>query len=307
MVIQLLAGFLKMKSNSITLKELFEEVLSRPHLSHHSVRAYRNAFACFVRWLETECEVQIKKDCLSVLNVEVVEAYKEYLLKTQARSTVQLKLRTLKIASERAIQSGATRGLGLSELRVPRLVFRRFRGLTEEQVTLAMSVAEKRPIRDRFLFHLLLGTGLRVSEIRALKTSQIDGRWLRGVQGKADGVRDVPFPKALMPELKLYLKTRDNKDSEYLFTSQKGTQFNPKTIYLIIAKILKEAGVPKDRRTAHTLRHTFALRALEHVGKKEKNPAKAVSIVQQVLGHAYRQTTEQYLIEDEKTIEEALD
>ena len=71
----------------------------------------------------------------------------------------------------------------------------------EAAVIIAKSKAHQGPVRDQCLLLLALGTGLRVSEIAALKIEDIDlkrgGNTLVVLRGKGDRLRQVKFSSTL--------------------------------------------------------------------------------------------------------------
>jgi integrase len=290
------------------LTKLFDEVQNRDHLASHSRKVYRNAGVKFQAWVEQTHGIASEKQRAGLLNVKTCGEYKKHLSEHHKPNTARIHLRVLKIASEQAMRSGLELDISLHALRLPRKPQAEFKGLTEDEVVNALLVSGTRSPRDHLIFRFMLGTGLRVSELVGLDEYQIEGRWLRNICGKAESIRDVPLPSALLPDLNAYLdfKRGSGLDTLPLFVSNRNSRFNPKTIYKIISGILCQAKVPRERCTNHTLRHTFAIRALRKLGN-EYNQATAVSMVQKLLGHRYRLTTEGYLTEDNETIAEGLE
>lgn len=130
------------------------------------------------------------------------------------------------------------------------------------------------PLRDKVILELFLSTGLRLSELKNIKVSDID--FTDGsisVLGKGDKLRVV----FLSEKMKLLLKEYIKEDQEVLFP------FTVKTIYRIIKDIGKKVG---HNIHPHKLRHVFATNMLENEAP--------IQIVQHLLGHSSIQTTEMY-------------
>jgi len=100
----------------------------------------------------------------------------------------------------------------------------------EAAVIIAKSKAHQGPVRDQCIIELALGTGLRVSELAALKIEDIDlkrgGNFLIVRHGKGDKLRQVKFSAGLKTLIQEYLDYRTS-DSEYLFPSERQDHMFP--------------------------------------------------------------------------------
>ena len=151
-------------------------------------------------------------------------------------------------------------------------------------------------LRDRAILELLYSTGLRVSELCALDTDQVNAE--RGefmVRGKGDKPRLVFLSDRAAEHLRTYLGKRKSAMKPLLTRSDStdaakeadgsDLRLTPRSIQRIIKKYTAAAGLVKDV-TPHTLRHSFATGLL-------RNGADIRS-VQQMLGHASITTTQVY-------------
>ncbi len=146
-------------------------------------------------------------------------------------------------------------------------------------------------VRDRAMLELLYATGVRVSELVALKLRDVNvaaGYLL--TMGKGEKERLVPIGESARKAVSEYLAvTRtilDRKgDSEYLFLSRLGGKMSRQAFWNIIKKRSLAAGIKKNI-SPHTLRHSFATHLLE-------NGADLRS-VQIMLGHADLSSTQIY-------------
>ena len=145
--------------------------------------------------------------------------------------------------------------------------------------------------RDKALFFLLYGGGLRVSEACHLKNRDID--WERRtvkIKGKGDKERLVSLPEKALFSLKA-LKT----DKIYLFGSQ---PLSVRKAYDTIRTIGKKTGLLKPLHP-HALRHSFATHML--LGGAD------LRILQELLGHKTLATTQKYTHLDLAQISKALE
>jgi len=145
--------------------------------------------------------------------------------------------------------------------------------------------------RDRAMLELLYATGLRVSELVSLRTTDLNlAAGYLITSGKGEKERLVPVGDSAGKMLAEYLGTArvtlDRRgDSRYLFLSRLGGRMSRQSFWNIIKKRALQAGIRKGV-SPHTLRHSFATHLLE-------NGADLRS-VQLMLGHADLSTTQIY-------------
>jgi integrase/recombinase XerD len=121
-------------------------------------------------------------------------------------------------------------------------------------------------LRDRALFESAYGCGLRLSEIRHLKVSDIDSQRmvLRVEQGKGHKDRYVMLPKALLATLRTYWF--ESKPRHWLFPGQEpGQPLSDKTVQMALRKALRAAGITKHV-SVHSLRHCAGSRIMPGSG-----------------------------------------
>ena len=171
----------------------------------------------------------------------------------------------------------------------------------EAAVIIAKSKAHQGPVRDNCIIELALGTGLRVSEISALKVEDIDlkrgGNSLVVRHGKGDKLRVVKFSSGLKIIIQDYLDYRDS-DSPYLFPSVRQEFMTSTAIQKMFKKWAKKAGLP-TRYSIHSCRHFYSVRLLA--------VSKNLRLVQQQLGHSNPQTTTVYAFVLDEEITEAVE
>ena len=131
-------------------------------------------------------------------------------------------------------------------------------------------------IRNKAIISLLADTGLRVSELGALRLSDLDPK-LRQVRvmGKGAKLRVVPLNGEARKALKHYLEVRPEGDE--LWRTDDGEPMSTYSIKIMISRLKRRAGVVTGGG-AHRLRHYFATRYLEAGGD--------INSLRLLLGHA---------------------
>lgn len=156
--------------------------------------------------------------------------------------------------------------------------------------------------RDRVIFEVLLGTGIRLGELVGLDLDDVDldAKHLR-VRAKGN-ICQVKFLKTdLRSLLRAWLNERRRLTSAQeraLFLSNRGTRITPRQVARRIKDWLVRAGIGK-RLSPHGLRHTFATHLYDATSD--------LLVVQRALGHRDIATTEIYTHLVDGRLEEALE
>ena len=182
-----------------------------------------------------------------------------------------------------------------------------YSSISKLEVESLVKLARQDKPRNSFMVLLALHCGLRVGELKGLTLKQIDAEFIYDVIGKSKNTRSIPFPRELQKDAIRFLKWRqllDLNPNSPLFPNKDGKPLNEKTIYRIINQVMLNAGIEKDRAHPHALRHTYAMAMLDHVGRVEQNPTKALTTVCRLMGHAYVSTTMKYIKPSNKELQE---
>jgi integrase len=142
-----------------------------------------------------------------------------------------------------------------------------------------------RNARDLFIYALLFGCGLRISEVTALQIGELsmETREVYLATTKTNSSRYVAIPGSVMAFARLYLRYRRAcKREEYLFVSNRGGRYSPHTLGIYVKRIAAEAGVAMS---SHCGRR-FCLTRLAKVN---------VLAAQQQGGHKRLETTRAYV------------
>ncbi len=176
-------------------------------------------------------------------------------------------------------------------LRTPKQWERLPKALSIDDIRKLMDVELKYTvfIRDSAMLELLYASGLRVSEIIAIRINDInfESGFLR-VIGKGSKERIVPMNHRAGERIKKYMhELRPNllkgRQSPYLFLTNRGAPMTRQRFWQSLKRLGSAAGV---KLTPHAVRHTFATHLLDGGADLRS--------VQKMLGHSDISTTQIY-------------
>lgn len=176
--------------------------------------------------------------------------------------------------------------------------------LTQEEEQAIWDVLQTDAIssRDIAIMTLALLTGLRASDIVALRLEDIDWQsdMIRIIQKKTRSPLVLPLLPAMGNALARYItKDRPASDSPFVFLSRNAPHQplqGHAGCYAIVRKTFECAGV----RTEKELKGTRLLR--HHVASKMLKKGVALQTISSTLGHANPETTDIYLTADEENL-----
>jgi len=148
------------------------------------------------------------------------------------------------------------------------------------------------PERDRAIFELLYGCGLRNSELTGIELDDLDhANGVILVRGKGKKQRYVPLEGKAEEALKLYLHARQRilaetrKNMRRLFINHRGGPLTTRSVARIVKRVAVARGLPPDIHP-HTLRHAFGTHMLSEGAD--------LRAIQELLGHERLSTTQRY-------------
>jgi len=143
------------------------------------------------------------------------------------------------------------------------------------------------PVRDRAMFEILYGCGLRVSELAGLNLGDLDRSegWLQ-VRGKGRKERQVPLTGKAAEALDRYLGQRAVvRDQPAVFLNHRGGRLTTRGIRGIV-KFYASNVLHDDSIHPHSFRHAYATHLLADGAD--------LRAIQELLGHARLSTTQKY-------------
>lgn len=263
--------------------------------SEHSRRAYTRALEEFFIWHASQGRPE--------LNKAFVQNYIKTLRDEQKLSSANINLRLSairKLATEaednNLLESKIANGIRAVK-GVPKRGRRTGNWLTQAEAQdwlNAPNIQKNKGLRDRALFAVMIGCGLRRSETANLKFEEIqqrEGRWvIVDIIGKRDKMRSVPMPSWAKVAVDDWQESANLVEGFVFRRVNKidkvhGKNITPQAILNIVyeysEKLLKQGIAP------HDLRRTFA--------KLAYKGGSTLDQIQLSLGHDSIQTTEKYL------------
>jgi len=265
-------------------------------LSPRTIEAYRHDLAKFGQFIAQDGDFG---GALANIDQYTIKSYLQFLANTgHKKANVAVsrgrKLATLKsffkyLAAENKIKTNPA-----SLVKMPKTKQMEPSYLTEQEYKRLLRAVQKNAtqyfkLRDTAIITLLLGMGLRLSELVGLNVGAVnfeDGTMK--VARKGNQERILPVNDDVMISIQRYLKTRkDASFSSPLFLSMRKQRIDSGSVWHLVKKYLRQAQIEKDKLSPHTLRHTFATILL----KQGEN----ILTIKELLSHRNLRTTERYL------------
>jgi integrase/recombinase XerC len=265
--------------------------LARTSASPHSIRAYESDLTQFLAYLSPpDLDPPAPRDVdLLILREWLAALYRDQL----DAASIRRKLAAVRSFFRFMLREGVV-DINVAKLvRTPKAPKKLPEVMTAEQAnTLLDGVAAGKlerpsPARDRALFEVLYGCGIRVSELAGLNLEDIDRSqgWLL-VRGKGRKERQVPLPRKAAEALERWLGERPVvRDEPAVFLNHRGVRLTTRGISGIV-KLYSTylSGDPSIH--PHSFRHAYATHLLADGAD--------LRAIQELLGHARLSTTQKY-------------
>ena len=265
---------------------------SEKRLSKNTVDAYKIDLQSFLRFLNTYKNKKINLDDIRKLSEDDLTSWFYEKLnngssyRSNARSLSSVKSFIIFLLKKKKIISSS-----FLRIKGPKFQNSLPRPLSVRQVRnlIKNTFDEKNKwisMRNLSIILLMWGYGLRISEVLALRISDLSGVELR-ISGKGKKVRILPILNSVLEFLKKMISecpfNIDNED--YIFLGKRGKQLKASIIQKLIRNLRTKLMLP-DNATPHSLRHTFATELLENMVD--------LRYIQELLGHSSLSSTQKY-------------
>jgi integrase/recombinase XerD len=297
-----------------TLEAFFtDRLINEKGASPHTIAAYRDTFRLLLSFAQKRTGKQPCKLQVEDLDAQLIGAFLDHLEHDRGNSPRTRNARLAAIHSMfrfAALRHPEHAALISRVIAVPTKRFDRaiVSHLTKEEADALINAPDRsRSIgrRDHALLTLTIQTGLRVSELTALRCQDVHLGTGPHVQitGKGRKQRATPLTKHTVAVLREWLREHNGRPGQPLFPTSRGRALSRDAIALLVAKHTTAAGhrCPTLRNktvSPHTLRHTAAMKLL-HAGVDS-------TVIALWLGHESVEATQIYLQADMQIKERAL-
>jgi integrase/recombinase XerC len=268
--------------------------LRERNASVHTIKAYAGDLDCFAAYVGSRHWNTI--DHIAIRGF-LSHLYDKGLSKTSvARSLAAVRSLYRWLAQEKVVEQNPAKLVS-----TPRLPKKLPRVPTIEEVNSMldgkMPEVASFPERDRLMFELLYGCGIRNSELVGINLDDISlSNEAILIRGKGKKERYVPFGGSALAALSVYLpwrqqllatlkKTMPAKGVSALLVNQRGARLTTRSVGRIVKRIAVAKGLSPEVHP-HTLRHAFGTHMLEEGAD--------LRAIQELLGHERLATTERY-------------
>jgi site-specific recombinase XerD len=297
-----------------TLQAFFTDRLARQRqASPHTIAAYRDTWRLLLSYAATQAGRQPSQLEITDLDAPLIGTFLDHLERERGNSP---RTRNARLAAVHSLfRYAALRHPEHAEViaRVLAIPPKRFdkalvTWLTEPELAALLAAPDRSTWagrRDHALLLLAAQTGLRVSELTGLAIGDIHLGTGAHVSctGKGRKQRITPLTTGTVAVLRAWLAERSGYPGQPLFPNRVGGRLSRDAVEHRLAKHTAAAAARRPslnakRVTAHTLRHTAAMRLL-HAGTD-------TSVIALWMGHEQAETTQIYLHADLALKERAL-
>jgi len=279
-----------MTTNEGLLDEFCDALWLEDGLSRNTLESYRRDLRLFSAWLSTERgKALLQAQRMDLLGYLAFKFQRKARPRSAARLLSSLKRFYRFLLRENRIQADPS--LQVDSPKLPRSLPKI---LTEEDVDAllaAPNVETPLGLRDRSMLETLYASGLRVSELVAMKLAQLSqDMGVVRVVGKGSKERLVPVGEEALTWIRRYMddaraEILAGRRTDALFITSRGASMTRQAFWYLIRRYAALAGI-RSGISPHTLRHAFATHLLNHGAD--------LRVVQMLLGHADISTTQIY-------------
>ena len=270
------------------VEQFIQYVQAEKRFSPHTVMAYRRDMTQFSEFVKVACG----SEDLQQVSANMVRSFVAMLKEDgMANSSINRKLSTLRSFYKFCLREGYVQKSPMTAVKALKRPKALAKFVTEADIN-KVSYAEACDLpafRDHLLFELFYQTGIRQSELRALRDGDVDafGMQLK-IHGKGNKERLVPLSREMVAMITRYQALRDEAfpvKADRLLLNDKGEALSPHYVYDRVRHQLEGITTLKQK-SPHVLRHTFATHLLDEGAN--------LAAIQRLLGHEDLATTQVY-------------
>ena len=270
------------------LQDYIDYIKCKKKLSENTICSYYTDIKKYLDYLEYE-NIKIQ----DVVEYDIINFLVNLEKQNISVSTVSRVTSSIKSFHEYLFLNHISENNPANNIKKPKIKRESIEILTEEEVEALLTfsdISSPKKIRDKAIFEILYGTGIRVSELVELNLQDVDLEidYLYCNNGKNQRV--IPLCETTKIYLEKYIKeARSNlaKETENaLFVNAQGKRFTRQGLWKVIKKYANMANISKNINPS-ILRHSFAI----HLLKGGAN----IAVVSKILGNSNLSSLQLYL------------
>ena len=262
--------------NNEALQKFTRQLVLKAY-SASTIRTYTNGLMQFLNTL--------KDKPASEFSVQQIKDYLQYCFTTLklSEATLHSRINALKFYYEQVLKKEKF----FLEIPRPKKPLQLPRFFNQNEIAAIIKATSN--LKHKVMLMLAYSAGLRVSEVVALKTANVDSKrmciFIENAKGKKD--RMVALSPVLLIMLREYWNSYTPLNKGYLFSGQvAGEPYSTRSVQLVLNAAKQKAGIIKIG-SVHALRHSFAIHLLDK--------GTDVTMIMKLLGHNDIKTTLRYL------------
>ena len=270
------------------LKEYLDYIEKTKKLSKNTVASYNRDLKKYIEYLNSK-EINI----LDVVENDIISYLIELEKENISVSSISRMISSIKSYHDYLFFNGLAKNDPAKNIKKPKVKRDEVEILTEEEVDKLLKfedLSTPKKIRDKAIFEVLYGTGIKVSELIDMNLEDIDLDIDYIYCGSSKNQRVIPLCEATKFYLLKYInESRDlltYPEEKALFVNAQGQRFTRQGLWKLIKKYAKEADINKNINPT-TLRHSFAIHLL--------NGGANVAVVSKILGNSNLSSLQLYL------------
>ena len=271
-------------SASVHVEDFLSHLQIERRMSAHTLDAYRRDLDALVAWASTQ-----DIDDLATVHTEQLRAFiaAEHRRGLSPKS-LQRRLSACRSCYQWLLKHGRVVASPAAGIRAPKAPRKLPQVLDVDEAVQLVELPTDVPlgVRDRAILELFYSSGLRLSELCALRWRDLDlADGLVTVLGKGSKQRSVPVGSHARKALDDWRRESQGQLDAPVFPGRGGATITPRAVQIRLRQLAQRQGLFK-RVHPHLLRHSFASHVLESSGDLRG--------VQELLGHADIATTQIY-------------
>ena len=277
------------------INEYIAYIKNKKKLSKNTVSSYFIDIKKYTEYLESR-----KINLGNVGENDIIGYLMELERQNVSASTVSRMISSIKSFHYYLLFSGNCKNDPARNIKKPKVKQNDIDVLTEHEINALLNFPKldtPRLIRDKAIFEVLYGTGIKVSELVEMNITDVDLDIDYIYCNSGKNQRVIPISNITKIYLEKYLKEGRNRianeNEEALFVNSLGSRFTRQGLWKMIKKHALEANINKNINPS-MLRHSFAIHLL--------NNGANIAVVSKILGNSNLSSLQSYVNQINKNI-----